>query len=222
MRWIKFFQYEWTKRRSSKTVWLSILFVLVWGLLLFYFSHLWTNPLERALNLAYLKTYYIEQSGTLAFILIGMHTLILSIDWLSERKLYLEVMFGPSYIVFKLALFWIEVMTLVVFYLTSIELIYGISFGEFRIHEHLWIKCSLNACVLSGFVVLWLRIKSFYGILFGLLFLVVFPNLHELGQTVEWIYGLFPYNLGSFSWHPITVSLSYYWIGYHLSMRKPK
>lgn len=222
MHWINFLKYEVMKRKNTRFIWLSMLFFILWIGLLYYFSHLWTNPLERQLNDVYLKAYFIEQSGYLAYFMIGFHMIVSSIDWLSEKKAYLEVMFNTQYVVFKLLQFWLETMMLVIFYGMTIQLIYGVSFNDYAWISSLWIKLSLNACVLSGFVVLWLRVKSTYGLLFGLLVLIIYPNVNSIFGPSIWIDTLIPFNQGIFRFHPIWLTFGYYWISFLLCRIKPK
>lgn len=222
MHWINFLRYEVSKRKSTRFMYLSLLFFILWIGLLYYFSHLWTSSLERALNQHYLKAYYIEQSGYLAYFIIGFQMIVLSMDWLSEKKTYLEVMFRGQYLVFKLLQFWLETMMLVIFYGITIQIVFGLAFNDYQWIVNLWIKLILNACVLSGFMVLWIRVKSTYSLLFGLVVLVIYPNMHSMFGPSVWLDILLPYNQGVFSFQPLWLTLGCYWVAFLFCQMKPK
>ncbi len=222
MHWIKFFDYELSKRKSTKWVWMTLLFYLLWFGLLIYFSHMWSSPTERVLQQAYLKQYYIEQSGYLAYVLIGCHIIVKSIDWIGEKHAYLEVMFGQTYNAIKMVQFWFFALGLVLIHGTSIQLIYGLAFNEMMVIKALWTQLFINTCIFSGIVVLWIRVKSTYTLLFGVMLLMLHPNLNALfpeGHGLRW---LIPFNRGTFEMYPIWLSFSYYWLSYHLQQIKPK
>lgn len=222
MHWINYFNYDFTKRKPTKWVWLSVLFYVLWVLLLFYFSHVWLSPTERGLNRSYYQQYYSEQSGYLCYLLIGCHTLVYAIEWMGKKDAYLEVMFGSSYLRFNLVQFWLNVMLQVIMYGIWVPIFYALSFQEIDILPNFWIQLSLNTCLFSGFMVIWIRVKSTYITLFGLVMLILHPNLSDLLPTIRWIDWVMPYNQGTFEWQPIWLALAYYWFAYHLYGIKPK
>jgi hypothetical protein len=183
---------------------------------------LWDSPTERLLQQTYLKKYYIEQSGYLAYLLIGCHTIVKSIDWMNEKHAYLEVMFGETYLAIKTVQFWLFTMGLVLIHGTSIQLIYGLAFNEMIVLKTLWIQLGINTCIFGGIVVLWVRLKSTYVMLFGVVLLMLHPNLSALFPTVDILEWLIPFNRGQFEMYPIWLFITYYWLSYHLQQIKPK
>lgn len=222
MHWINFLHYEWFKHKSGKWVWMSMGFTLMWCAMLVYFSQLWVSPLERQLDSHYLKQYYLEQSSYLAYLLIGFHIIHTSLGWLGDSNAYLEVMFGWQYRSFKFGLFGLETVWLVLWHFVLIQLVYGLAFGDWGLLSHLGLKLIMNACVFSGFVVLWLRIKSNYSMLFGLLVLVIHPNIQHITWGYFKIADWLPYTTTELSLHPILGTMTYYWVGFNLSLIKPK
>ena len=222
MRWIKFFEYELNKRKSTKWVWMTMLFYLLWFGLLIYISHIWASRTERVLQQGYIKQYYIEQSGYLAYLLIGCHIILKSVDWMGEKHAYLEVMFGDTYNAIKMVQFWLFTLGLVLIHGTSIQLVYGLAFHEFVILKTIWIQLSINACIFSGIVVLWIRVKSTYTLVFGVMLLMLHPNLSAFFPKSTWLTWFIPYNRGRFESYPIWLALGYYWLSYHIQRIKPK
>jgi hypothetical protein len=177
---------------------------------------------ERGLNQAYYKRYFLEQSSYLCYLLIGFHIILQTIESMGEHEAYLEVMFGSAFLGFKLIQFWLNALYLVFIYGIWIPIFYFLSFNEFDILMPIWIQLLLNTCVFSGFMVLWIRIKSTYVILFGLMMLVLHPNLNDLLPNRSLDDWCMPFNRGQFTALPIWLSLTYYWVSYHLQHIKPK
>jgi hypothetical protein len=222
MHWIKYLEYELTKRKSTKWVWMSVVFYLLWIGLLVYFSHLWASPTERLLQQTDIKLYYIEQSGYVAYLLIGCHIMVKSIDWMGERQAHLEVMFGSSYHAIKRIQFLLFSLGLVLIHGTMIQLIYGLAFNEIIILKSLWIQLTINACIFSGIVVLWIRLKSTYVMLLGIMLLMLHPNLSLSFTDLKVLDWFIPFNRGEFEMYPLGLTLNYYWLSYHLQHIKPK
>lgn len=222
MRWINYFKYEWFKRQSKKWFWMSLGSTAVWILILFYFSHLWQNPLERALDEVYLKAYYQEQSSYLAYLVIGFTMMRYSMDWMGEKYAYLEVMFGAKYLFFKFLLFFVETLWIVTWHFLWIQLFYIMAFQKLVFLWEIGSKLLINACVFSGFVVLWNRIKPNLSMVFSLVFLVLHPNLNNI--PIGWIDFnlLFPFMTHKFPLHGIGIVCLYYWFGFQLSLMKSK
>ena len=222
MNWINFIRYESHKKTPKKWVWLGCLYYVIWVILLVYFSHLWQSDIERSLNKTVLKAYYVEQSGHVAYLMIGFHLIMKSIDWMSEKKFYLEVMFGQTYVAFKFIQFLVETFWIVVLYFVAIQVIFMLAFFDNTFLGSLWIKLSMNACIFSGFVVLWMRIRTTYSMLFGLLLLVIHPNIQSIASVFVLVKYILPYNTGQWSTYLWWLTLSYYWLAFHLYLIKPK
>jgi hypothetical protein len=222
MHWIKFFEYELSKRKTTKWVWMTALFYCLWFGLLMYFSHMWELRTERLLQQSYFKQYYIEQSGYLAYVLIGCHIIVQSVEWMTEKHAYFEVMFKESYIAFKMVQFWFFTLGLVWIHGTSIQLIYGLAFNEIIILKSLWIQLFINTCIFSGIMVLWIRAKSTYVLLSGILLLMLHPNLTTFFPDARVLHWLIPFNRGRFETYPIWLFMGYYWLSYQLQQIKPK
>ncbi|MCU0104896.1 hypothetical protein N7603_04425 [Acholeplasma vituli] len=222
MHWIKFFQYEWVKKRSRKWLLMNLGINLIWLCLLLYFSQLWGPSLERALDARYLITYYKEQSSYIAYLLIGFNIIRHSLDWMGEKHVFLEVMFGPQYLFCKCVLFLVETLWSVCWYFLWIQVFYVYAFNDFTFLIDIWIKLAVNACVFSGYVVLWNRIKSNLSMVFGLLLLVLHPNLNHI--SIRWVdfQIILPFMTNHFPKHAIGLVMLYYWLGFQMSLLKSK